>query len=480
MSTANKKLKTLDVSPIAGLSRELCEAAVALRYEDLPDDVIRNVKLLILDTFGVIGAAKAAPGLEPLHARLSRWETTGSATALLGKLRMSPPSAALANGAAGHALDFDDIHDEARVHSCTVLLPALLATAEDVGSIDGRALILAMAVGVEINARLGLACFNCLDHGWHPTMLLGVLSAAIAASRLLRSDVEKTLGALGFAHHLASGSSQSILDGALTKRLGPGFAARSAVMAAYLAKDGLNGPHRPLEGRAGLFRLQERDEVCPERLLDGFGSRWEIQKYGFKAFPCCRCCHSTIDLGLQFARRGIDIGQVEAATIWQPAVNFRTVGLPYDPGRDSIVHAQFNAAYCFARALHDGKVDLKTFQRPQITDPAIAGLTRRVKVVMDPDMDPIAMGPARVSLTLRSGEQQTLESSVLLGGPDSPLSEEMLIDKFRSCLSHGLGTESREADAFADRVLRLEAETDVADIVAAFPSGLKGEWPVAR
>ncbi len=480
MSATSEKLKTLDISPVAGLSRKLCEAAVALRYEDLPDDVIRNVKLLILDTFGVIGAAQAAPGIEALHARLRRWETMGSATALLGKMRMSPPSAALANGAAAHALDFDDIHDEARVHSCAVLLPALVATAEDLGSIGGRDLILALAVGAEINARLGLTCFNCLDHGWHPTMLLGVMSAAVAAARLLRLDVDSTLGALGFAHHLASGSSQSILDGALTKRLGPGFAARSAVMAAYLAKDGLNGPHRPLEGRAGLFRLQERDEVYPERLLDGFGSRWEILKYGFKAFPCCRCCHSTIDLGLQFAGRGIKISQVEAVTIWQPAVNFRTVGLPYDPGRDSVVHAQFNAAYCFARALHDGKVDLRTFQRPQIADQAIAALTRRVKVVMDPDMDPIAMGPARVSVTLHSGEQQTLESSVLLGGPESPLSDKMLIDKFRFCLSHGLGTESRHADAFADRVLRLEDETDVANVVAAFPSGLTGEWPLAR
>lgn len=470
MSTVEAKSTALDAAAVGGLSRKLSEAAVALRYEDLPEEVIRNVKLLILDTLGVIGAARSAPGIQALHQRLQRWEKTGSATALLGKLRLSPPSAALANGAAAHALDFDDIHDEARVHTSAVLLPTLLATAEDLGSVNGRDFILAMAVGAEINARLGLACFNCLDHGWHPTMLFGVMSSAVAAARLLRLDAETTLGALGFAHHLASGSAQSILDGALTKRLGPGFAARSAVMAAYLAKDGLNGPHQPLEGRAGLFLLQERGEVIPARLLDGFGQRWEILKYGFKAFPCCRCCHSTIDLGLQFHRRGIDPAQVETVTIWQPAVNFRTVGTPYDAKRDSVVHAQFNAAYCFARALHDGKVDLRTFQRPQIADPAIAAIAGRIQVLMDSAMDPIAMGPVRVTVKLRSGEAQTLESAVLLGGPDSPLPEETLIDKFRSCLSVGLGTESGEADALANRVMAIERETDVAGIVAAFPN----------
>ncbi len=463
------KAAPLDSSAIDGLSRKLCVSAVALRYEDLPADVIRTVKLLVLDTLGVIGAAKSAPGIQALHTRLARWEAAGTATALLHKLPMSPPNAALANGAAAHALDFDDIHDEARVHTSAVLLPTLLAIAEDVGPVTGRDFILAMAVGAEINARLGLTCFNCLDHGWHPTMLFGVMSSAVAAARLLRLDVETTLGALGFAHHLASGSAQSILDGALTKRLGPGFAAHSAVMAVCLASDGLNGPHRPIEGRAGLFQLQERGEVISAWLMDGFGSQWEILKYGFKAFPCCRCCHSTIDLGQQLHGRGIKPDQVEDVTIWQPAVNFRTVGQPYEANRDSVVHAQFNASYCFARALHDGTVDLRTFQKPQITDPVIAAFTRRIEVLLDADMDPIAMGPARVKLKLRSGETLAVGSSTLLGGPDSPLSEGRLLQKFRSCLSFGLDAEGGAIDALASRVLELERSPDVSEIVTAFP-----------
>src|SRR5688572_30665368 len=114
-----------------GASLSLCETVSRWRYEDLPPAVVDVLKSLIIDTLGVIGGAARAPGIPELNARLTRWERDGSATALIGKRRLSPPSAALANGAAAHALDFDDQHDPARVHTNCVTLPALLATAED-------------------------------------------------------------------------------------------------------------------------------------------------------------------------------------------------------------------------------------------------------------------------------------------------------------------------------------------------------------
>src|SRR5688572_32408902 len=97
-----------------GFSRALCERVHRFSYDDLPQDVVKTVKALMLDVLGVIGGARLAPGIPELDARLSKWETSGSATGLLGKRRYSPPTAALANGAAAHALDFDDQHDPAR------------------------------------------------------------------------------------------------------------------------------------------------------------------------------------------------------------------------------------------------------------------------------------------------------------------------------------------------------------------------------
>ena len=111
----------MDMTENRQLSLELCERLSRWRFEDLPAEVVDRLKLFLIDTLGVIAAAPSAPGIRELNARLSKWEPDGSATRLIGRRRLSPPSAALANGAAAHAMDFDDQHDPARVHTNCVI-----------------------------------------------------------------------------------------------------------------------------------------------------------------------------------------------------------------------------------------------------------------------------------------------------------------------------------------------------------------------
>lgn len=454
-----------------GASLRLCEAISRWRYEDLPREVVAALKLLILDALGVIGGAAQAPGIAELNRRLARWESTGSATGLIGKHRYTPPSAAMANGAACHALDFDDQHDPARVHTNCVTLPTLLAAAEDAGPVSGRDFLLAYAVSAELHARLGLACYNSLGKGWHPTMIFGTVSASLGAGRLLELEPDKLNNALGLAFHQASGSAQSMRDGVLSKRLGPGFAARAAVLGAFLAADGLTGTRRTLEGNAGLFALYERSEVKPDILLDGLGANWRIPEYSFKPYPCCRCNHTAIGLGIELHEGGIRPDAVQSVDIGLGNTNWLTVGEPYDAGRDSVVHAQFNISYSFARALTDGRVDLRSYQKPAITDPAIAALAGRIKVVSDPSIDPTAIEPARVRLMLRDGRSIERAADTIKGSPQAPMSEKELTEKFHACLQFGLGASRAQSDRLAEVVARLEASTDAArDIVTAFPA----------
>ena len=454
-----------------GASLHLCEAISKWRYEDLPREVVATLKSLIIDALGVIGGAAHAPGIPELNARLGRWEKDGSATGLIGKRRHSPPSAALANGAACHALDFDDQHDPARVHTNCVTLPVLLATAEDMGGISGRDFLLAYAVSAELHARLGLACHNSLAKGWHPTMVFGTLSASLGAGRLLGLDAGKLSNALGLAFHQASGSAQSMRDGVLSKRLGAGFAARAAALGAFLAADGLTGTRRTLEGNAGLFALYERDEVKPELLFDGLGKTWRIPEYSFKPYPCCRCNHTAIGLGIKLHADGIKPEAVELIEIGMGNTNWLTVGEPYDVKRDSVVHAQFNVSYGFARALTDGKVDLRSFQKPNITEPAVAALAARTTVVSDPAIEPTAIEPARVKVKLKDGRTIEVASVTIKGSPQEPMSEAELIGKFRVCLEFGLVASRSAADRLVEVVYDLEKCEDAARaIVAAFPA----------
>jgi 2-methylcitrate dehydratase PrpD len=453
-----------------GASLRLCETLARLRYEDLPPEVVQVLKSFLIDTLGVIGGAARAPGIPELLQRLTRWERDGSATALNGKHRLSPPSAALANGAAAHALDFDDQHDPARVHTNCVTFPVLLATAEDRGGIKGTDFLLAYAISAELHARLGLACYNSLGKGWHPTMIFGTLSASLGAGRLLGLDAAGLNNALGFAFHQTSGSAQSMRDGVLSKRIGAGFAARAAVLGAFLGADGITGTRRTLEGNAGIFALYERDEVRPEILFDGLGKTWRILEYSFKPFPCCRCNHTAIGLGIGLHAEGVKADNVDSVEIHMGNVNWLTVGEPYDPGRDSVVHAQFNAAYGFARALSDGKVDLRTYVRPRITDPAIAALTARTSVISDPAIEATAIEPARVTIRLKDGRTIERSSDTIKGSPQEPLTEADLLAKFHDCLEFGLGASRADAERLAGVARSLECSTDAArDIVSAFP-----------
>ena len=470
MDTSTSVTKSVSASLPGDFTLHLCEQLARWRYEDLPADVVRTLKFFLLDTLGVIAGASNAVGIRELNTRLSKWESNGSATGLVGMRRYSPPTAALANGAAAHALDFDDQHDPARVHTNCVVLPALLATAQDIGNVSGKQFLLAYAIATEIHARLGLACYNSLGKGWHPTMVFGTPAASLGAASLLKLDAEGMRNALGMAYHQTSGSAQSMRDGVLSKRLGAGFASRSAVLGAFLAADGLTGTRRTLEGNAGLFALYEREEVNPEILTGELGRHWRIVEYSFKPYPCCRCNHTPIGLGIRLREQGVKPADVRSIEIGMGNVNWLTVGEPYDVRRDSIVHAQFNAAYTFARALHDGRVDLKSFQKPAISDPAIVALASKVRTVDDPAIDPTAIEPARVTVTLNDGRTVEVKSDTVKGSPQEPMSEDELRGKFFSCLEFGVGASRADADKLADAVMQIENAADAgATIVGAFP-----------
>ncbi|SEP84682.1 2-methylcitrate dehydratase PrpD [Faunimonas pinastri] len=459
---------TPEPSSSSPIGRAIATALTAIRYEDIPEDVLATTRAFVLDTIGVIGAATHAPGMENLLAALGEWELGGSATLLLNGRTANPATAALANAAAAHSLDFDDQHDPARVHVFCVVLPAVLAAVEAEEMVHGRDALAAIAVGVELFCRLGLACYNSLGKGWHPTTALGSLAAAAAAGKVLKLDAEQMVHALGIAFVQMSGTTQFIADGALAKRLGPGFAARNGVLAAQMARHGLTGPWRFLEGEAGLFNLHERGEVRPEILTDGLGTEWHLRDLSMKPYPCCRCTHTVIELARDLRREGLTGDDIESGTIELGRVNRQIVGAAFDRSHPNpVVHAQFNAAYTFAAALRDGEVTIPTFlpERIRAADVAFAA---RLETREAADFEPTAIAPARVRLQLRDGS--TIESTRLTikGAPNDPMSEAEVLAKFRNCLNWGLGEDAAAIAALERIALHLDEQEDARDLVRSF------------
>jgi 2-methylcitrate dehydratase PrpD len=286
----------------------------------------------------------------------------------------------------------------------------------------------------------------------------------MAVGRLLGLDPEKMRNSLGIAFHQAGGSVQSAYDGVISKRLGPGFAARDAVISAFLAADGLSGTCFPLEGKAGFFALHARGEVRPELLTEGLGRSWRIEEYSLKRYPACRCNHAAIGLAVKLHDEGLAPDAVESVEIRMSEANWKLVGKPYDASLDSVVHAQFNAAYSFARALSDGRVGPKSYERPAIAQPAVVSLAQRVHVVSDPGIEKDAMEPVTIHVGLRGGRSFTRSGTTI-----HAMTERELLDKLRGCLEFG-GYPPSAAERLLELASGFDSVRDAgATLVGAFP-----------
>ena len=451
------------------LERELAFQLASLRETPLPPALVERAKLLILDSFGVLAGAATSPAVKEVADAIGAWESAGRATVLLNGRPASPASAALANGTAAHALDFDDQHDPARIHTLCTVLPAVLAAAEDAGGLSGGALLRAVIVGAEFSSRLGLCCYRSLEHGCHPTAALGTLAAAAAAGTVYGLGPDQMLGALSLAFVQMGGTTQSNADGALSKRMGAGFAARGGVWSAHLARHGLAGPHRFLEGEAGLFRMYQRSDVRPDALLAQLGHRWEMADVSLKPFPCCRASHASLQIALELHGEGIRPEDIEGVDVHLGKVNHLMVGGRFSPeGKNAVVHAQFNLAYGFAEALRTGSVTLRTFQRSTI-EAADRAAIDRVRCIESSDIDQGSVAGVKMDVRLRSGASLQRLRTRVKGSPDEPMTREETIRKFRDCVEFGTGASRARTDRFIDCVLRLEDRTTVATLVNEFP-----------
>ncbi|MDX9874739.1 MAG: MmgE/PrpD family protein, partial [Spongiibacteraceae bacterium] len=234
----------------------IVDFCLALRYEDLPARVIEITRLQVLDTIGIALAGASAEGIPAL--RMFTAEMGGKAESHLWgtSLRVPAHAAVRLNGAAAHALDYDDTHERSYVHPAVITVPAVLALAEQTSGISGKEIIVATALGTDISCRLAMAGqpgVSPITIGWHNTTTYGYLSSALVAGRLLGLNRDQMIYAAGIAYHQAAGNAQAHIDGALTKRLGPGLAGSAGVLSAQLAQRGLTGARDVLEGPVGLY-----------------------------------------------------------------------------------------------------------------------------------------------------------------------------------------------------------------------------------
>ena len=441
----------------------LAEFVVKTTLRDCPDAAVAQVRRAALDSIGVVLAGASEPVAGSVRA-VARAEGGAPLCTVLGtSLRTSATWAALANGTAGHAHDFDDTNFALLGHPSVPLLAAILAAAETEPA-DGAAVTAAYLIGFEVSAALGAALNpGHYTRGWHATASIGSLGCAAAAASVLGLDLVQTRHALGLAASLASGLKENF--GSMTKPFHAGHAARNGVFAALVAREGLTASDSALEGRQGYAAAFSQATLAPDA-FDHLGQRWQVLTSGIavKPYPSCALTHSAIDALLAMrAHHGLGAEQVAEIEV---GVNHVVPDVLRHDRPTNGLERKFSMQFCAAAALASGRVDLGSFDDGPVADAGTRELMSRVRMVVDPTLPDGLSEQAWTRVTVRLRDGRTLDSAPrgASGHPEQPLSDAQLRDKFLACATPVIGAD--EADGVATQLTHLEDIPDVRALTA--------------
>ncbi|MFZ7127808.1 MAG: MmgE/PrpD family protein [Desulfobacterales bacterium] len=426
----------------------LVSESVSRSPEDIPGKVMRKAADLLVDTVGCLWAGTGADGIPEVRQTMLLWGGTPHATVLGYGDRLSAPHAALANGAMIHARDFDDTHDTAVNHGCVVVVPALLAVAEAVSRPDptgrmpvprrrvsGEEFTAALAVGLEVANRLGMAFIPYLHPGWLPTTLWGAFGAAAACGRVLGLDEDRMRNAFGFAYSQIHANRQALADARLAKRIQVGFSGSAGVQSAFLAARGITAAQNVITGAFGIPQLYTAGQMEAGHVEAGLGDFEETLRISVKPYPCCRCTHPIIDAALEIkAGRAFGPDEIEAATAFLPPQSMAQIGTPFRIRENPTVDAQFSAAYTAAHTFIHGAPGIRDFAAERVRERTeVAELAARISSV-EFQKDSSAVVPAELHVTLKSGETLSARVEAATGSPERPLTPGQESAKFFDCL----------------------------------------------
>jgi 2-methylcitrate dehydratase PrpD len=446
------------------LSLELAKRIHALRYEDLPPEAIHWAKIGILDTVGVtLAGAKEDTTRIPAGVLGS-----GSGPSLVfgDTKRVSALDAALVNGVAAHALDFDDCNNTIGGHPSAPILPALFALADDVGA-SGRDFITAYVAGFETECKIAMGVhFYHYTKGWHPTATLGVFGGAAACAKLMKLPEDKIAVAIAIAASLASGIKANF--GTMTKPLHVGQCTKNALFAALLARDGFTANPGVFEHKQGFFNVfNDVTNYDAGKVLPNWGKPFDIVKpaIAVKQYPCCGSTHSALDAMLGLVREHKPaVDDIERVDVW---THTRRLEHTNRPAPKSDLDAKFSVQYCMTRALIDRKITIEHFDGKAYEDAAVQKLLSRVHAAPYTTAQFPAENHfgAEVKVTLKGGKILSAKVDQPFGRTsDNPLPASLLKEKFENCAVRVLPKE--RVGALYSAIQGFENLKDVRELTA--------------
>ena len=450
--------------PLLSVSEQLA-AAFSDMPPTLPAAVAGMCDSMLMDVAGLCVAARNS---DYVQATLRATAEPGACTLIGHAGGFNVATAALCNGTAAHGEDYDDTFEGGPVHAGAVIIPAVLAAAEQ-HSLAGRGAACGIAVGCELMCRLCLVAPKRVHKaGFHPTAVFGALGAAAGVASALRLDATQWPNALGIAGSMASGIIEYLAEGAWTKRMHPGWAAQAGYRAARMAQAGFTGPRTLFEGEHGFFHAFARSDGCDfSSMLDGAGELWLAADIAFKPYACGTMAHPYIDCARKLVAEGVapdDVASIECRTaegivhrLWEPLAAKQAPPNGYA--------AKFSIPYAIAVGMLRGDAGLVDYEEAVVHDPAVRSLAGKVRYVVDPDNPYPRRFTGHLRVTLKTGEVREASQGHFRGGREEPMSAEALEAKFiANCTYGGWDTDRARSALALLRALRAAPRVDLSEL----------------
>ncbi len=451
----------------------LGEKINALDHGAVPLEALHWAKQGILDTVGVTLAGAEAPCTQMVARMVAAEAGSPAGIAQAGGAllfgfgqRTSASNAALVNGTAAHALDFDDCSNTLGGHPSAPILPGLIALGEIRGA-SGRDVILAYLAGFETETAIAKGVnFHHYEKGWHPTATLGTFGAAAAGAKLIGLDAERTAIALAISASMASGIKANFGTG--TKPLHVGHCARNGLTAALLSEQNYTANLDAFEHRQGFLELfNGAGNYDSNRIGKGWADPFNIVDPGLaiKQHPCCGSTHPAVDAMLKLRRENdLTADNVASVVSW---THPRRLSHTNRPDPQGPLDAKFSVQYVLARALSEGRVAIEHFEGDAFNDPQVRRLMERITAEPHPKavMDTTEHFFAEVTVTKTDGKSVSTWLDQPVGrGPDSPLPPGALAAKFQNCAERVLTRAA--ADELRAMIEDLETVDNIREMTA--------------
>ncbi len=459
------------------IEQSLADYLVGLSYDEIPQSVIEATKAQIINILSVAIGGSRADGITGLVGLLEGWGGKPESTVIAYGHKLPAPVAAQANASMAHALDFDDTYNKLTLHVAVVTVPPSLAVAELVGGVSGKEFLTAVTLAVDLGCRMAMVLqappgeAQTAWHFWHLTSLFGYFMAAAAAGRLLKLDREQMLHGLGLAYHQSSGNMQVIREGALAKRMGPGFASRAGVAAALMAQKGITGARNFIEGEVGFYDLYHHQSAYRnlDALTDRLGQKFENEDVSLKPYPCGVVGHTAIEAAMSLATKyniqPADVARIMVSTGAGSYILCQPLPEKRHPGNS--VATQFSIPWSVATALTKRRASVADYTEQATKDPVVNGLTDKLDVEMDPALTGGTIEPAKVRVTLNDGRILTEQVAVPSGSPEKPFSAAEVSRKLEDCNAVGIQPFSGEQlEGLIATVASLQELEDVAELAS--------------